>query len=79
MNLDNLESVRYIIPELVLIAGLVLVILSDIALKKFRNVLNPVLTFATLGLVFSELLSLSPLSIKERGQLVEELLRLANG
>ncbi|MFN8009568.1 MAG: NADH-quinone oxidoreductase subunit N [Terriglobia bacterium] len=52
MNLDNLESVRYIIPELVLIAGLVLVILSDIALKKFRNVLNPVLTFATLGLAF---------------------------
>jgi AcrR family transcriptional regulator len=37
-----------------------------------------VITFATLGLVFSELLVLSPLSIKERAQLVEELLRLAN-
>ncbi len=37
-----------------------------------------VLTFATLGLVFSELLCLSPLSIKERDQFVEELLRLAD-
>jgi len=36
-----------------------------------------IIIFATLGLVFSELLSLSPLSIKERNELVEELLRLA--
>ena len=37
-----------------------------------------VITFATLGLVFSELLSLSPLGGKERDQLVAELLRLAD-
>jgi AcrR family transcriptional regulator len=36
-----------------------------------------VIIYANLGLVLSELLSLSPLSIKERDQLVEELLRLA--
>lgn len=37
-----------------------------------------VIIYANLGLVLSELLSLSPLSIKERDQLVEELLRLAD-
>jgi hypothetical protein len=38
-----------------------------------------VISFAVLGLVFSELLSLSPLTTKERNELVEELLRLAEG
>jgi len=38
-----------------------------------------VIFFAIHGLVFSELLSLSPLSKKERHTLVEELLRLAEG
>ncbi len=38
-----------------------------------------VLFFAVLGLFFSELLPLSPLSDKERNELVEELLRLAEG
>lgn len=37
-----------------------------------------VIFFAVFGLVFSELLSLSPLSGKERHDLVEELLRLAD-
>ena len=43
---------------------------------KFRRA--AVIFFAVHGLVLSELLSLSPLSIKERDQLVEELLRLAD-
>ena len=38
-----------------------------------------VIVFAVYGLVFSELLSLSHLSIKERNDLIEELLRLADG
>jgi hypothetical protein len=38
-----------------------------------------VIYFAVSGLVLSELLSLSPLSNKERHELVEELLRLAEG
>jgi len=38
-----------------------------------------VIYFAVHGLVFSELLSLSALSNKERHELVEELLRLAEG
>ena len=38
-----------------------------------------VIFFAVSGLVLSELLSLSPLSNKERHELVEELLRLAEG
>lgn len=38
-----------------------------------------VIFFAVHGLVLTELLSLSPLSIKERKDLVDELLRLANG
>ncbi len=37
-----------------------------------------VIYFALHGLVFSELLSVSPLSLKERHEFVEELLRLAN-
>jgi AcrR family transcriptional regulator len=37
-----------------------------------------VIFFAVHGLVFSELLSLSCLSVKERNELVEELLRLAD-
>jgi len=37
-----------------------------------------VIYLAVLGLVFSELLSLSPLSIKERNDLIEELFRLAD-
>jgi AcrR family transcriptional regulator len=36
-----------------------------------------VISFAVTGLILSELLSLSPLSSKERHELVEELLRLA--
>jgi AcrR family transcriptional regulator len=38
-----------------------------------------VIVFAVHGLVFSELLSLSHLSIKERNDLIEELLHLADG
>ena len=43
---------------------------------KFRRA--AVIFFAVHGLVLSELLSLSPLSIKERKELVAELLRLAD-
>ncbi len=43
---------------------------------KFRRA--GVIFFAVLGLVFSELLSLSTLSIKERNELVEEILRLVD-
>jgi AcrR family transcriptional regulator len=38
-----------------------------------------VIVFAVFGLVFSELLSMSHLSIKERNALIEELLRIADG
>jgi hypothetical protein len=43
---------------------------------KFRRA--AVIFFAVHGLVLSELLSLSPLSIKERKELVAELLKLAD-
>jgi NADH-quinone oxidoreductase subunit N len=48
MVLDNLQSLRYFYPELILIAAILVVILSDITFKTLRNVLNPLLTIASL-------------------------------
>ncbi|MBM3802308.1 MAG: NADH-quinone oxidoreductase subunit N [Acidimicrobiia bacterium] len=48
MILDNLHSLKFFLPELALTAGILLVILSDIALKGLRNRLNPLLTMVTL-------------------------------
>jgi NADH-quinone oxidoreductase subunit N len=50
MVLDNLQSLGFFIPELILIAGIVLVVLADISLKKMRDMLNPALTLAALAL-----------------------------
>jgi len=47
---------------------------SDLDFKRAA-----VIFFAVQGLVFSELLALSPLNNKERNEFVEELLRLAEG
>ena len=52
MILDNLQSLRYFLPELTLVIGLVLVVICDISLKRSRNVLNPLLTLATLIVAF---------------------------
>ena len=52
MILDNLQSLHYFLPELTLIIGLVLVVLCDISLKRYRNALNPLLTLVTIGLAF---------------------------
>jgi NADH-quinone oxidoreductase subunit N len=48
MILDNLQSLQYFHPELILIAAILGVIISDIAFKSIRNVLNPLLTIASL-------------------------------
>jgi NADH-quinone oxidoreductase subunit N len=48
MVLDNLQSLPYFYPELILIAAILVVILSDITFKTLRNVLNPLLTIASL-------------------------------
>jgi NADH-quinone oxidoreductase subunit N len=48
MLMDNLQSLRYFYPELTLIVATLLVIISDISLKRLRNVLNPVLTISAL-------------------------------
>jgi NADH-quinone oxidoreductase subunit N len=48
MILDNLQSLRYFLPELTLTVAILVVILCDISLKRARNVLNPLLTVAAL-------------------------------
>ncbi len=50
MALDNLQSLGFFIPELILTAGILLVIIADITLKQIRSLLNPALTLATLAL-----------------------------
>ena len=52
MILDNLQSLHYFLPELTLIIGLLVVVLCDISLIRYRNVLNPLLTMATISLAF---------------------------
>ena len=52
--------------------------LAEFTQSGFNYKRAAVIFFAVLGLVLSELLSLSPLSIKERNEFVEELLRLAD-
>ena len=44
MNLGNLESLSFFCPELILMGAILLVVISDISLKGFRNVVNPLLT-----------------------------------
>ena len=48
MILDNLQSLRFFLPELTLTIGILLVILCDITFKSLRNRLNPSLTIVTL-------------------------------
>jgi NADH-quinone oxidoreductase subunit N len=48
MSMDNLQSLRYFYPELTLIVATLFVIISDISLKRLRNVLNPLLTISAL-------------------------------
>ncbi len=50
MILDNLQSLKFFLPELTLTVGILLVILCDISLKSLRNRLNPILTVLTLVL-----------------------------
>ncbi len=52
MILDNLQSLRFFLPELTLILAILVVILCDITFKSLRNVLNPLLTMAALVLAF---------------------------
>ena len=52
--------------------------LAEVTQSGFNFRRAAIIFFAVHGLVLSELLSLSPLSIKERNALVEELLRLAD-
>ncbi len=44
MFLDNLQSLRYFLPELTLLSAALMVILSDITLKSHRRFVNPALT-----------------------------------
>src|SRR5262245_65534119 len=48
MILDNLQSLKFFLPELTLTIGILLVILCDITFKGLRNRLNPSLTIVTL-------------------------------
>ncbi|HEX2524585.1 MAG TPA: hypothetical protein VHP35_20935 [Terriglobia bacterium] len=48
MILDNLQSLKFFLPELTLTVGILLVILCDISLKGLRVRLNPILTVFTL-------------------------------
>ena len=50
MILDNLHSLQFFLPELILTVGMLVVILCDITLKGLRNRLNPILTVFTLVL-----------------------------
>jgi NADH-quinone oxidoreductase subunit N len=48
VSLDNIQSLRFFLPELTLTVAILVVILCDISLKRLRNVLNPLLTIASL-------------------------------
>jgi NADH-quinone oxidoreductase subunit N len=48
MALDNLQSLHYFYPELILITAMLVVILCDITFRKLRNILNPLLTISSL-------------------------------
>ncbi|HEX2520947.1 MAG TPA: hypothetical protein VHP35_02410, partial [Terriglobia bacterium] len=48
MSLDNLQSLRFFLPELTLTVAILVVILCDISVRNLRNVLNPLLTIASL-------------------------------
>ena len=50
MNLGNLDSLTFFYPELILLGGILLVIISDIALKGLRNHVNLLLSLAALVL-----------------------------
>ncbi|MCI0419336.1 MAG: hypothetical protein L0312_08970, partial [Acidobacteria bacterium] len=52
MILDNLQSLRFFLPELTLTVAILAVILCDISFKSLRNRLNPLLTIAALALAF---------------------------
>ena len=48
MNLGNIASLYFFLPELILIGGILAVVISDISVKRLRNVLNPLLTVVVL-------------------------------
>ena len=48
MNLGNLDSLSFFYPELILLGGILLVVISDISLKGLRVRINPLLTLAVL-------------------------------
>src|SRR5215510_3797871 len=48
MILDNLQSLKFFLPELALTVGILVVILCDITLKRLRNRVNPLLTLLVL-------------------------------
>lgn len=48
MNLGNIDSLYFFLPELILIGGILAVVISDISVKRLRNVLNPLLTVVVL-------------------------------
>ena len=60
MILDNLQSLHYFLPELTLIIGLLVVVLCDISLIRYRNVLNPLLTMVTISVAFGLALKFYP-------------------
>lgn len=71
MILDNLQSLRFFYPELVLIVAMLVVVISDIAFKRLRNLLNPVLTIAALllALYFTVELNSAPATNLFQGML----------
>ena len=48
MNLGNLDSLPFFLPELILLGAVLLVVISDISFKGLRNRINPLLTLGAL-------------------------------
>ncbi len=47
--MNNIESLTYFTPELILVAGIVVVILADLIFPSLRRILPPVFTLITIG------------------------------
>ncbi|MEW5974734.1 MAG: NADH-quinone oxidoreductase subunit N [Acidobacteriota bacterium] len=50
MLLDNLQSLNFFLPELILTVGILAVVIADISFRSLRQLLNPVLVLTTLVL-----------------------------
>ncbi len=50
MILDNLQSLGFFIPELILTVAILVVVICDIASRSLRNILNPLITLVALVL-----------------------------